>query len=80
MEERRFAKIKLVSDGTALNTFVLDEHGKPIDWITKIVFEVDASNHFATLHLTIEGVPAEITGDVVEQTSKIKLRSIAEKG
>jgi len=65
-------RIKIISDGTAPGTRVVDAGtGEPIDGITAISWKVDV-NHLAEATLTFIKVPVEAEGEtaIADQTDR----------
>jgi hypothetical protein len=55
-------RIKIVSDGTSQGTKVIDEAtGEALHYVSRIEWELIAGAHIATAHITVLGVPVEIT-------------------
>lgn len=70
-QERKFKKLKLVSDGTSFGTRLLDGDGNPIDCVSELTFTVKGWESLATLQVTLIDVECELVGVVKEQYSKI---------
>lgn len=57
-----YLKVKLVSDGSSLRTFLTDENGKQLGLVESITWRVEAGQPFAELEVKFIGVPVEIDG------------------
>ena len=59
-------KIKIVSDGTSLNTRVVTETGEEIEGVLSIEWSVSLATHISTAKIEFINVGAEIGGELVE--------------
>lgn len=55
-------KLKLISDGTAKGTSVVDEEGREVENIESITWVADRGEKESRLLITVKGVSAEALG------------------
>lgn len=73
--EPEFMKLKLISDGLKINTFIIDEAtGKVLDNITSIKFEVNGRDGLVLVDVQFECMSFEISAN-----AKMHLQASADK-
>jgi hypothetical protein len=65
----KFTKLRLVSDGTRVGTFLKDENDNVIDNVTEIKWEACADGGFVNTSIKLINTPAEIANISVESHS-----------
>lgn len=63
-QEREEVKLKIISDGTAHGTKVVNiETGEMIDRVMSVKWQIDTDTSMATVELLLAIVPVEVVGE-----------------